>query len=72
MPHQVGLFLFKNDLRLHDNPALAKAAAEVDELICVYCLEAKHPVSSLRAPSNCRPIGCTFYSNLSPTYIPAF
>ena len=52
MPHQVGIFLFKNDLRLHDNPALAKAAAEVDELICIYCLEAKQPVSSLRAPSN--------------------
>ena len=52
MPHQVGIFVFKNDLRLHDNPALAKAAAEVDELICIYCLEAKQPVSSLRAPSN--------------------
>ncbi len=55
MPHQVGLFLFKNDLRLHDNPALALAAAEVDQLICIYCLEPKQPPSSLRAPSNLSP-----------------
>lgn len=33
-----GLFLFQNDLRLHDNPALALAAKEVNELICIYCL----------------------------------
>ena len=74
MPHQVGLYsVFKNDLRLHDNPALAKAAAEVDELICIYCLEAKQPVSSLRAPSN-SVVSSTalFYTNLSAAYIPAF
>lgn len=72
MPHQVGIFVFKNDLRLHDNPALAKAAAEVDELICIYCLEAKQPVSSLRAQATCRLIDCIFYTNLSAAYIPAF
>ncbi len=55
MPHQVGLFLFKNDLRLHDNPALALAAAEVDQLVCIYCLEPKQPPSSLLAPSNLSP-----------------
>ncbi|MGF1724759.1 DASH family cryptochrome [Photobacterium nomapromontoriensis] len=33
-----GLFLFQNDLRLHDNPALKLAASEMDNLICVYCL----------------------------------
>ncbi|PSW16532.1 deoxyribodipyrimidine photolyase [Photobacterium rosenbergii] len=33
-----GLFLFQNDLRLHDNPALALATQEADHLICVYCL----------------------------------
>ncbi|MGR5063844.1 DASH family cryptochrome [Photobacterium sp. DNB22_13_2] len=33
-----GLFLFQNDLRLHDNSALALATQEVDHLICVYCL----------------------------------
>ena len=37
MSRQVGLFLFKNDLRIHDNLALATAAAEVDQLICIYC-----------------------------------
>ncbi|MGF1703663.1 DASH family cryptochrome [Photobacterium makurazakiensis] len=33
-----GLFLFQNDLRLNDNPALSLAAAEVDRLICVFCM----------------------------------
>ena len=33
-----GLFLFQNDLRLHDNSALALATQEADHLICVYCL----------------------------------
>jgi len=55
MSRQVGLFLFKNDLRIHDNLALATAAAEVDQLICIYCLEPKQPPSSLRAPSNLSP-----------------
>ena len=50
MSHQVGLFLFKNDLRIDDNFSLARAAAETDELICLYCLEPKQPPSSLRAP----------------------
>ena len=52
MSHQVGLFLFKNDLRLDDNVSLARAAAETDQLICLYCLEAKQPPSSLRAPAD--------------------
>jgi len=50
MSQKVGLFLFKNDLRIDDNPSLARAAAEVDQLICLYCLEEKHPPTSLRAP----------------------
>ncbi|WP_370646518.1 deoxyribodipyrimidine photo-lyase [Photobacterium sp. OFAV2-7] len=33
-----GLFLFQNDLRLHDNSALQLAAQEVDVLLCVYCM----------------------------------
>lgn len=33
-----GLYLFQNDLRLHDNSALALATQEADHLICVYCL----------------------------------
>ena len=55
MPHQVGLFVFKNDLRLHDNPALALAAAEVDQLICIYCIEPKQAPSNVHAPSNLSP-----------------
>lgn len=60
MPHQVGLFLFKNDLRVDDNPALARAAAEVDQLICLFCLEAQQPQSNLRAPSKLSPQRQTF------------
>lgn len=33
---RIGLFLFTNDLRLHDNPALQRAATVVDKLVCVY------------------------------------
>ena len=62
MPHQVGLFLFKNDLRVDDNPALARAAAEVDQLICLYCLESRQTSSSLRAPGNLSPQRQTFLS----------
>lgn len=36
MAQKVGLYCFTTDLRLHDQPALAKAASEVDELICLY------------------------------------
>ena len=36
---KVGLYWFGNDLRLHDNVGLLKAAAEVDELLCIYCLD---------------------------------
>ena len=62
MPHQVGLFLFKNDLRVDDNPALARAAAEVDQLICLYCLESRQTLSSLHAPVNLSPQRQTFLS----------
>ena len=34
-----GLFLFQNDLRLEDNPALQRTAREVDELYCVYLVD---------------------------------
>ncbi|KQR93327.1 DASH family cryptochrome [Chryseobacterium sp. Leaf180] len=36
---KTGLVWFKNDLRLHDNEALTKAAEECDELIFCYSLE---------------------------------
>ena len=62
MPHQVGLFLFKNDLRVDDNPALARAAAEVDQLICLYCLESKQPPSSLHSPGYLSPQRQAFLS----------
>lgn len=36
MTRKVGLYCFTTDLRLHDQPALAKAASEMDELICLH------------------------------------
>ena len=55
MSHRVGLFLFQNDLRFDDNPALVKAAAEVDELICLFCLDSKQPSTSFRSVSHLGP-----------------
>lgn len=37
--NKVGLFWFNHDLRVDDNAALLRAAAEVDTLICLYCAE---------------------------------
>src|SRR5690606_41427416 len=34
-----GLFWFREDLRLHDNPALARMAEHCDELILLYCFD---------------------------------
>jgi len=36
---KVGLFWFNHDLRTDDNAALLRAAAEVDTLICLYCVD---------------------------------
>ncbi len=36
--HRIGLYWLGNDLRLHDNAAWPQAASEVDQLLCVYCL----------------------------------
>lgn len=36
---KTGLVWFKNDLRIHDNEALTKAAQECDELIFCYAIE---------------------------------
>ena len=37
-----GLVWFKNDLRLHDNEALAKAQEECEQLVFCYCVERKN------------------------------
>lgn len=34
-----GLVWFRNDLRVHDQPALWKASIETEALICVYCFD---------------------------------
>ncbi|MZI95305.1 DASH family cryptochrome [Vibrio sp. CAIM 722] len=35
---RIGVYWFTHDLRVNDNQLLHKAAQEVDELICVYCV----------------------------------
>ena len=35
----VGLYWFGNDLRVHDNANLLKAACEVNDLLCIYCVD---------------------------------
>ncbi len=55
MPHTTGLFLFNTDLRLHDNEALIAAAAQVDQLICIYCAQTTQASSTLLAPSPLSP-----------------
>ncbi|GAB2659410.1 DASH family cryptochrome [Vibrio panuliri] len=35
---KVGVFWFTNDLRVEDNQLLKRAAQEVDQLICLYCM----------------------------------
>lgn len=43
--HRVGLYWFSNDLRVADNPLLAQAANECQQLICLYVLppESRQP-----------------------------
>lgn len=36
-----GLYWFRNDLRLQDNAALSRLAAQCDRLLCVYVVESK-------------------------------
>jgi len=38
------IYWFRNDLRLHDNPALWQACARADELLPVVCLGAASSV----------------------------
>ena len=53
---RTGLFWFTNDLRLHDNPALQRAVASVDSLVCVYVLESRSvSPSSYSAPTMGQP-----------------
>ena len=48
---KTGLFWFTHDLRVEDNPALSKAAAEVDQLICIYCVQPKAISSAQQHPN---------------------
>jgi deoxyribodipyrimidine photo-lyase len=52
---KTGLFWFTNDLRIEDNPALFKAAAEVDKLICIYCVRPKSTFTDHHAPNKLSP-----------------
>jgi deoxyribodipyrimidine photo-lyase len=48
---KIGLFWFTHDLRVDDNPALAKAAREVDQLLCIYCAPPQAIISASQAPN---------------------
>jgi deoxyribodipyrimidine photo-lyase len=52
--NNVSIHWFKNDLRLHDNPALAEAA-QADGLIGVYCVDARHDANSEYGPPKLGP-----------------
>ena len=38
---KLGIYWFSNDLRIDDNPALATAAQEVDQLLCIAFIPRK-------------------------------
>jgi len=38
-PQRIGVYFFSNDLRVHDNPILHRAANDVDQLLCVFCYQ---------------------------------
>lgn len=46
-----GLYWFTNDLRLDDNYALLRAAAESDKLLFIYCVHPKSILSDQKAPN---------------------
>ena len=48
---KTGIFLFSNDLRLEDNPALTLACREMDKLICLYCTSQPSTKTRVRGPS---------------------
>jgi len=48
---KIGIFLFTNDLRIEDNPALAQASREMDKLICLHCSEQSTPSTAIRGPA---------------------
>lgn len=47
---KIGIFLFSNDLRLEDNPALALACREMDKLVCLYCPSQPSTKTRVRGP----------------------
>ena len=48
---KTGIFLFSNDLRLEDNPALTLACREMDKLICLYCPSQPSTKNRIRGPN---------------------
>ncbi|WP_308873537.1 deoxyribodipyrimidine photo-lyase [Thiothrix subterranea] len=43
-----GLFWFRYDLRLHDNPALVKLAQQCEQLVCVYAVDTQASMGAFR------------------------
>ena len=52
---KVGLFWFNHDLRIDDNAALLRAAAEVDKLICLYCVDTTSAGPGWQQPAKLAP-----------------
>ncbi len=46
----IGVILFTNDLRIEDNATLLSACAQVDKLICLYCIESFQTSLSAQTP----------------------
>jgi len=52
---KVGLFWFNHDLRMDDNAALLRAAAEVDKLICLFCVDTSSAGPGWQQPAKLAP-----------------
>jgi len=48
---KVGIFWFNHDLRMDDNAALLRAASEVEQLICLYCVDTSSAGAGWQQPA---------------------
>jgi len=62
----VGVILFTNDLRVEDNATLLSACAQVDKLICLYCVESFRTSLAAHTPECHQSSGRVFSMNPLP------
>ena len=53
---KLGIYWFSNDLRIDDNPALAIAAQEVDQLMCIVFIQEIAEANTIQSQSSCQNI----------------